>query len=128
MVLESRAFNSADNVIERTVRRGLTADRSKINPRAVSPRKSCLVGGTGDAALSCDWSRHRDRILELYLPGNLAGNAEPATRAARQLDTLRIRHDGTGEGHDRVSLMSKTYSQRDRVFAQPMILSRFASL
>jgi len=34
MELES-AFKSADAIVERAVKRGLTADRSKINPRVV---------------------------------------------------------------------------------------------
>jgi len=34
MELES-AFKSADAVVKRAVKRGLTADRSKIDPRAV---------------------------------------------------------------------------------------------
>jgi len=35
MVFESTAFNPADAVIQWARRRGLTADRSKIDPRAV---------------------------------------------------------------------------------------------
>jgi len=35
MESKSTAFKSADAVIERAVRRGLTEDRTKIDPRAV---------------------------------------------------------------------------------------------